>query len=568
MRRKLMYSMIVVLLFSLLAISVLFKLILNYQNTESLKHYLTNNNRMLINIIQHNNIENVPDFLNKSAKGQALRITYINRNGEVVYDSQVDPETMDNHNNREEVIDARNKGEGYSVRYSNTLKKDTLYYATDLGNGYIIRSSVPMDIVTNYGGNFFKPYIFVVIAVLLISIWFSSRFSYLLVKPIDELTSITNKVANGELHRRVNIITNDEIGQLGRTFNHMADKLQSTIREVLDEQNRLEAILKSMDSGVIAVDKSNKIIMINPYAEEIFGIKKNIIGQNLMDNIRDFEFERVFKGSNEEYKEIKILWPRERELRIKTADIISDIGIIGTVAVVQDITDIKRLENMRSQFVANVSHELKTPLTSIKGFAETLKFVEDAEKRKKFLDIINDEAERLTRLINDILTLSDIENRIDTKVSKLNVNMLVNNVYNLMKNTAEKKQINLTVKNESNPIIIGSEDRFKQMLINLVDNAIKYSERNDSVIIQTLIKDRQCIITIEDTGVGISEEHMSRLFERFYRVDKARSRSQGGTGLGLAIVKHILIGLGGNVKVESKLGEGSRFIVSLPLFEE
>lgn len=235
---------------------------------------------------------------------------------------------------------------------------------------------------------------------------FSSKLSYVIVKPLKELEFITFRIAKGEYDRRVNIVSQDEIGQLAKTFNHMADQLQYTLKDSLEKQNKLESILKSMDSGVIAVDKEYKVIIINPYAQKIFGIKEDIIGKNLMNFIKDYELGEIFKNS-EDNKEIQISWPEKKILKIKTADIISNKRRIGIVAVVQDITDIKRLENMRSQFVANVSHELKTPLTSIKGFAETLKYVEDKDTREKFLSIINDETDRLTRLISDILILSD-----------------------------------------------------------------------------------------------------------------------------------------------------------------
>jgi len=372
------------------------------------------------------------------------------------------------------------------------------------------------------------------------------------------------RISKGEFHRRARILYDGEIGELAKNFNEMADKLEFTLNEVTDKQNRLEAILQSMDSGVIAVDRKNKVIMINPYAKKIFGITKDIIGQNLLNNIRNFELENIFHESDEDYKEIKIVWPKERELRIKTADIINGKEHIGTVAVVQDITEVKRLEQMRTQFVANVSHELKTPLTSIKGFAETLKYVDDAATKEKFLNIINEEAERLTRLITDILTLSHIEQKKEVKMQKININKIVEDVYNLMKNTADVKGIKLSIQKQNIKTFIGDADRFKQMLINLVDNAINYSETGASVCIGTESYEEKCILWVLDTGVGIAKEQIPRLFERFYRVDKARSRSKGGTGLGLAIVKHIVLEFNGKIYVESQLGKGSKFIVEIP----
>ena len=222
---------------------------------------------------------------------------------------------------------------------------------------------------------------------------------------------------------------------------------------------------------------------------------------------------------------------------------------------------------MRTQFVANVSHELKTPLTSIKGFAETLRYVDDVKTKEKFLNIINEEADRLTRLITDILTLSHIEQKEEVKRENINVNKIVEDVYNLMKNTADLKGIQLSLKQQDVKILIGDTDRFKQMLINLVDNGINYSELGNSVCIGTESKPDRFILWVQDTGVGIAKDQIPRLFERFYRVDKARSRSKGGTGLGLAIVKHIVLEFKGKIYVESKLEVGSKFIIEIPYSE-
>jgi two-component system, OmpR family, phosphate regulon sensor histidine kinase PhoR len=564
MKKKLMQSILSVLIISVVVLTVFFIKIINNQYNQNVRNRLEKNNEFIISILNTNNVLDNQIFFKNNLSNLEMRVTYIDKSGKVLMDSVADNETMDNHNNRIEVKEAREKGTSYSIRYSSSVNKNMLYVATLFNDGYIIRSSMPVNFINSFENKYIKYYIIALICVILAAAIISSRLSQVILKPIKDLRYITWRVANGELYRRVKLISEDEIGDLGKAFNNMADKLQLSIKEVTERQNRLEAILKSMDSGVIAIDKNYKVIMINPYAKEMFRIDKDIIGQNLMDTIRDFELESIFKKNAEEYTEIKLLWPKERNLRIKTADIINDNELIGTVAVVQDITDIKRLENVRSQFVANVSHELKTPLTSIKGFAETLKFVEDPERRDKFLDIINDEAERLTRLINDILTLSSIEQHREDKSETINVEEIVQDVYCLMKNTAESKNIKLQILRNKDIYIIGDRDKFKQMLINLVDNAIKYSEEGAQVFIGTDIIQNKQIIWVEDTGVGMSNEHLSRIFERFYRVDKARSRAEGGTGLGLAIVKHIVLSLNGNIEVESQIGKGTKFTVSIP----
>ncbi|MEA4827169.1 MAG: histidine kinase dimerization/phospho-acceptor domain-containing protein, partial [Clostridium sp.] len=442
MKKKLMFSILSTIILSLALVTALYMTIVNYQHEESTKKMLKENNELAIKLLTGNIISNT-DLYFKSFNKSNFRVTLIDKNGFVIKDSDAMPNSMDNHNDRKEIIEARKYGNGYSTRYSSSLKKTMVYYATKFNDGYIVRSSMPMEVVTGFEGKYLNYYLVVLIMVFFISVFFSSKLSYVIVKPIKDLEFITSRIAKGELDRRVIINSQDEIGQLAKTFNHMADRLQYTLKDSIEKQNKLEAILKSMDSGVIAVDKKYRVIMINPYAQKIFGIKKDIIGQNLMDSIRDYELEEIFKN-NEENKEINILWPERRSLKVKTADVISDSEHIGTVAVVQDITDIRKLENMRSQFVANVSHELKTPLTSIKGFAETLRYVDDQETRDKFLSIIDDETDRLTRLISDILILSDIEQHKDFKINEpIDVASSIEDVYNLMKNTADKKNIKL-----------------------------------------------------------------------------------------------------------------------------
>ena len=381
-------------------------------------------------------------------------------------------------------------------------------------------------------------------------------------KPVNKLEEVTSRIARGDLHIRAKAKTNDELGTLGKTFNNMADQLQIKINEVMDKQNRLESIVKSMESGVIAVDLDNNIIIINPYAKRIFGIKDDITGEKIYDYIEDFDINYFLNEEEEISKEIKILHPAERELKIKKAFILSGREKIGKVIAVQDISDIKRLENMRSQFVANVTHELKTPLTSIKGFAETLKYVEDEKTREKFLDIIDNEAERLSRLISDILVLSKIESSTTTDDEDFMPYIVIDEVISIVKNMAENKNISLIIeKSERDIKLHGDKDKFLQLVLNLVENGIKYSNEGSTVKVRSFIKKGDYILQVEDNGIGIPKEDIPRIFERFYRVDK--SRKGGGTGLGLAIVKHIVKIFNGEISIESELNKGSIFTVTI-----
>ncbi|NFE80904.1 two-component system histidine kinase PnpS [Clostridium sporogenes] len=566
MKKKLTLSILIILIFTLTIISSLFLITINNQYIESSKSRLKNNNSLILKVIGNEDPKNIVNFIKNNYKDNDIRVTLLDYKGNVLVDSKENRVELENHNKREEIINAKKNGEAYSVRYSNTRKVESVYFASKVNNDYIIRSAIDMKDIKLLEKNYSKYYISIILFSFILSFLFSSRISMAMIKPIKNLEFVTARIARGDFDRRVIINSEDEIGRLGRTFNTMADILENSLVEVKDKQNRLEAILKSMDSGVVAIDKEFKVIMINPYANKLFGIKRDIIGEKLMDNIRDIELERVLKDKEPGYKEINILWPEKRTLRIKTTDIISKYDNIGTVAVVQDITDIKKLENMREQFVANVSHELKTPLTSIKGFSETLKYVEDKKNREKFLQIINDEADRLTRLINDILVLSNIEKQKQELIKEeIDLNELIEKVYCLVKKSAEDKNIKINIVEGKVPLLIGNKDKYNQMIINLIDNAIKYTEPNGEVNIGTKQDKDNIIFWVEDTGVGISKEHLDRIFERFYRVDKARSRAEGGTGLGLAIVKHIVLGINGKIEVKSEPKKGTKFIVKIPL---
>lgn len=563
MTKKLMISILCILLLSLTLVTALFIGIMDYQYEINIKNQLVNNNKIIINLVKNKNIVDLKKMFAESYKNTNLRVTYIAKDGTVILDSQANSFILDNHKNREEVIEAKKYGIGYSTRYSNSLREKMVYCATLFNNGYIIRSAMPTKAIVAFEGTYIQYYFGVLIFIIIFAIFFASKLAEKIVKPIKDLEHTTAKFAKGDLDVRAKISSQDEIGKLSEKFNYMADQLEKTINDAVDKQNKIEAVLKSMDSGVIAVDNNYKIILLNPYAKELFGIKKEVLGCYLLDVIRNHEIESIFKQNYDEYREVKIRWPKERELRIKTTEIINKTKVIGTVAVLHDVTDIKKLENMRSEFVANVSHELKTPLTSIKGFAETLKYVDNSETKEKFLNIINDEAERLTRLISDILTLSDIENETNFRIEKVDINQVIMDAYNLMKKIADDKKININIEGENVPIIDGSSDKLKQMIINLLDNAIKYSEKGN-VFVGRKKEKNYCVIWVRDTGIGISEEHLERLFERFYRVDKARERSKGGTGLGLAIVKHIALGHEGTIEVSSKKNFGTEFVVKIP----
>ena len=494
-------------------------------------------------------------------KDNLVRFTVINKEGEVIFDNEITK--LDNHNNRQEIIDAFKNGSGSSVRYSESLSTSMVYVATKIDDNTVIRSSVPVNSIRVFTSGTLKYYIAIILLVFVLSLFLAVKLVKIIVYPINELQKVTSKIENGDLNKRAIIYNYDEIGFLAQTFNNIADQLEIRIIDSLDKKNKLEAILESMESGVIAIDNNENIILINSYSQKLFDLKEDNIGKKISDCIIDYDLINFIREIPEiGTKEIKLFHPIERELRVKKSPIINYLNnSIGIVITVQDITDIKRLENMRSEFVANVSHELKTPLTAIKGFSETLRYVDDSETKNKFLDIIDKESERLTNLINDILILSNIENIHKMESEYFNPGDVIENVLDMVKSQAYKKSIIIKYNDCFNSEILGSKDKFHQLAVNLIENAIKYSNENGIVKIDLTLEEQYFVFKVKDNGIGIPKNDIPRIFERFYRVDK--SRSTRGTGLGLAIVKHIVKLFNGEISVKSKVGRGSTFTVKI-----
>lgn len=555
MKNKILTSVIITVLFALISATCLFVIISNVQEISRTKDSLKNLNNYVIKL----NIKDKKLIEEYKINNVNVRITLIDRDGTVLYDST--GQNLDNHLSRIEVQDTIKNSEGYSVRLSDTTREKMVYYASRLDNGQILRTSIPFKNIVFFTGNNIFYWVAIVSIVFSFSIFLAMKLVRAIIEPLRDLENVTARIANGDLHIRVKQKSNGEIGSLGRTFNNMADQLQNQINQVIDKQNRLESILSSMESGVIAVDRKNRVIIINPYAKKIFGIRKDITGALISDFIKDYHINKFLNNEEDMEGEIKLLHPVERELKIKKASLIYDLEKIGKVIAVQDISDIKRLENMRSQFVTNVSHELKTPLTSIKGFAETLKYVEDDETRIKFLDIINKESERLSRLINDILVLSKIESDVFGEEEEFLPNNIIEDVLNMVKSLADSKDIHLSLEQNNNQLLYGDIDKFLQIVLNLVENSIKYSNEGSKVIVRSYSEKGNYVLQVEDNGIGIPKEDLPRIFERFYRVDKARK--SGGTGLGLAIVKHIIKTFNGEIIIDSKVNIGSVFTVKI-----
>lgn len=544
---------------------------------------ISNSNIIKENLILYDNYKKV-DYANLAkhySKAINARVTFIDKFGNVIGDSDIDYRNLDNHNNRPEVKDALKGNIGKNKRYSSTLKKDLLYVAIPYKRKdsilSVIRLAIPIDDIRLLNKKLLNYIVVSIITGLAVALMIGYRFVKTFTEPIKELTKATKKILRGNYGEKVFVNSNDEIGILADNFNIMSEKLQLTISEIEEKNSKTRAILTSMINGVIALDNNKKIVFVNPVIESLLGVNEiDLKSKDIFRLINDYNLDRkienLFDSNRLEKIEIEIFMPNYKIVNVYSNSIYLNKDInrkIGTVLIFEDITEIRKFENMRRDFVANVSHELKTPLTSIRGFIETLRngAIEVKGLRNKFLEIIDIEAERLYNLIEDILVLSEIESKGNmTSKEKIIISHEIKNTLSIMNEIAKKKNVLIKKDIDKNlPILYGNKTWFKQMLINLIDNAIKYNKENGKVLVKVTTNKNEVIIKVIDTGIGISEEHLSRLFERFYRVEKARTRQVEGTGLGLAIVKHIVMIFNGNIEVDSKVNKGTEFTITLPI---
>ena len=507
------------------------------------------------------------------SKNTETRVTVIAAEGLVLSDSHHQVASMDNHRSRPEVVEAINsKSSGSSIRYSDTIEEEMLYFAIPVYENNnlqgIVRTARSLSFIRSILIEDIKSYFLFFVILAIITIFLSWRLTNSIVKPLETVTDTAAKISQGDLSQRIPVRRyNSEIEKLAEMFNHMAAELEDKINEISQEKNRIEVILKSMVDGVIAVDKEGKVVLTNPAARKIFNIDEDKIkGKELISSLFshriDMYLQRAFDQKESISREIKYKNPEQKIIQATFIPLLADDDSInGGVIVLTDITELRKLETVRNDFVANVSHELRTPLTSMVGYLDTLleSDIKDPETRNKFLKIIKEETDRLSVLIKDLLNLSKIESQnIDLKAE--NFKKVLDKVVNLLKANAEKKNIELKLDiPEELPLVYMVREQIEQVLINLIDNAVKYTPENGEIKIKVEKKEDKVYFSIKDNGIGIPQSDQERIFERFYRVDKARSRELGGTGIGLSIVKNIVKQHGSEIKLESREGEGSEF---------
>lgn len=518
------------------------------------------------------------DTLVKSLRPEIeARITIIDSKGKVIGDSEKDVRSMENHLYRPEIQDVLKKGSGVSTRFSQTLKTNMMYMAIPVKqDGKIsgfVRVALPLTFIQKALGHLQKILVLTFLGVTLLALILSINFARGITRPIEDITRVARRITKGEYNEIIYPETSDEIGILGKTINIMASTIKEKIAQIALGKSELETVLDNMPSGVIVFDNYGRVHLVNRAAEKAFSLSiKEVTGKYALEALRNFQFDEsikeAYRDGNVVKRELNFIYPAARVYQTHLAPFKGEYGeILGVVAVFHDITSIRELEVMRTEFVANASHELQTPLTAVKGFAETLLdgAMHDPQTSEKFIKIINNEAERLSRLVDDLLDLANLEaKKINLSFQPVDLRTFIPETVQRLMPHAEKNELTITCDIPDNlPSIRGDSDWLAQVIFNLLENSIKYTQPGGRIMVRALKQKENIKVEVEDTGIGIPAKDLPRVFERFYRVDKARSRRMGGTGLGLAIVKHVVEAHGGKVTVRSEEGKGTTFSFTL-----
>ncbi len=517
-----------------------------------------------------------PEEIKRLAPGVIARITLADSDGRVIVDNQRDPSTMDNHGNRPEIVAAQGSAYGVATRYSETLNLTMVYIAISLNgledvSGYL-RLAVPLTFIdeqlSNLQNRIFASAVTVGFLFLLIGYLLASRVT----NPIEKMTTVARDISQGQFHLRLPSDRIDEIGQLAVVINDLALGAQQRIDELTRHRNQLAAVLAGLNEGVIAFDVDQKVLHVNLSALTMLGLKEDQIANW---NFGEVTIAREIKQSvltcvSEHTNVVSTIIVGERTFECSCLWLDAGFGDdAGGILVLEDVTERLHLEKVRSDFVANASHELKTPISAIRGLSETI--IDDpdisGENLGRFVERIRQQSIRLELIVKDLLHLSrfDSSNR-DSNQTRIRLSVLVADVFQENVENARERGMSFDLDIQDDLIeVFGEAEALDQLITNLVDNATKYTGDGGTVIVRLKRVGQMASIEVEDSGIGISREETERIFERFYRVDRARSGEIGGTGLGLAIVKHIAQAHNGSVNVQSRLGKGSTFSVQIPL---
>ena len=576
--KRILFSYLLITLLLLVSLELYLSRAIKDNYISNLKGNLVTQAHLIADRIPASFQNNLDDFCKNFKVKTGARVTIIDSLGRVLGDSDEPSDRMENHSDRPEIKDAEISDTGSSVRYSKTLQKNLLYVAIAVTNdseSRYLRLSMPLYDIEQAMRTIRMRIIIAAIAVSFIVIILGIFQTRRITKSIEEITAFSKEVAKGNFKKKLFLKEEGELGELSKNIGDMAEEIRKRLRESDEEKMKIETILRRMSDGLILADTKGTILLSNVAIMNLFGIGQTIDGKTVMETLRKAELmeliDAVARGKEHASCEIEVTHPKELYLMVTATPFYSHNYENRTSKVVlmfHDITRLKKLEEVRKDFVANVSHEIKTPITAIKGFAETLLdgALYEKENAPKFIETIRNHSERLNSLVDDLLTLSRIELG-DIKIEKITIDLekVIDTVFATLHEKAQNK--GLYLKKHITPEhkeILADKDRLIQILLNLVDNGIKFTEKGGVTVkvksekLKVEDGEKDFIeISVEDTGMGIPRKHLARLGERFYRVDRARSRELGGTGLGLAIVKHLVKEHGWEMKFESIEGKGT-----------
>ena len=568
--------------FSYLFIVFLSFLVLNLLIKDEIKKVLTAKIEAELltyaELIDLSSAQEMSEQLKQIARISGSRVTLVDAQGRVFADSEKNIDRLENHFNRPELQEARLRGKGKSIRFSQSIGVDMLYVAVpNMSKSQItgyVRLARPLHDVQSVIEKVYQSIFLAIVIVAIISLIIALFISYRLAAPIRAMERFTEKLRQGHPAGTIILKTSDETKKLADNINYLVDELQSKIRLANEEKSKLMTAFTSMTEGVLILDVQNKIEFVNSALSNMLAVQYgDVIGKTLMEAFRDVDLQKAFLKFKEThttvFEEVTLGGIEPVILNVSISAVQNHPGEEKVMVVFHDVTRLKRLEKIRVDFVANVTHEIRTPLTAIIGYLETINAgaINNTDDAKRFIDISLKQAQRLNRLVEDLLVISKIElGELNFHFEEVSLRDALEGVIPLVEAKVGLKNITIHNKVQENlPHVWADRDRLTQILVNILDNAVKFTPEDGSVFIEAGQKDNYAVLTITDTGIGVPKEEVRRLGERFYRVDRSRSRDLGGTGLGLSIVKHLMIAHGGKIEIESQLGRGTKVSLFFPI---
>lgn len=547
MTKKIFYSIFLVAIAVLLAcFSIIMGVLYDYSNTIQ-KNHMNDELELVAQAVETSGVQ----YLER-LETDSCRITLVSSDGDVLYDSKTNAEKMENHAKREEIKEALKKGFGESSRYSATLTEETFYYAKKLANGNVVRVSVDHATMLTLVLGMLTPIIIVLIGALALSIFLAYRISKRIVEPLNSID--LDKPFENEAY--------DELAPLLTHIERQKEQIHNQYKELEVRKSEFYAVIENMNEGLVLLSGDYTVLSINPAAGAFFSASPECIGKDFLTLERNHEINKALDNAVQDGRSEIEVSRNGHEYQLNISRIGSDEQKSGVVILVFDISDKVFAERNRKEFTANVSHELKTPLQSIMGSAELLENgLVKADDVPKFIGRIRSEAARLVTLIEDIIRLSQLDESTDFPLEDADIYEIAKDEAEMLSLTAQKRNVTISVKGKST-VIHAPKQLLHEIIYNLCDNAIKYNKEGGSVEVSVEESDNNVILSVSDTGIGIPLDNQSRVFERFYRVDKSHSKETGGTGLGLSIVKHAVQYLNGKISLESTVGKGTKISVA------